>query len=169
MATIIDNTYFTKELTLPVDNINIQTYIDEHEPIILRKALGYPLATEFKDALDAGSPVQKWVDLRDGKEYESYSGYNDKYEGIFSIIADYVYIQISKSIQTYATDGGVKSANTENSIDYSPRYRQKFANDDMINRISKLDEFIRVTNDDTADTYEDYLPESFEKMTVFNI
>ena len=48
MSTIIDQTYFQKaELKLPVDNITTQDYIDIHEPIILRKILGYSLYKEF--------------------------------------------------------------------------------------------------------------------------
>jgi len=168
MATIIDNTYFTNELTLPVDNINIQLYIDEHEPIILKTILGYALYKEFTDALSS-SPAQKWVDLRDGKEYTDNQGNTQKYEGIKSIIADYVFFEIVSDKQWITTDGGVKIANTENSEFGNPRYKQRFANTDMVNRIVYLNEFINSVNDLVADTYDNYLPTTIIKGNIFNI
>ena len=169
MATIIDNTYFTNELKLPIDNISTQSYIDEHEPIILRKTLGYALYKEFKAALDGGSPVQKWVDLRDGVEYTDFSDNLQKYDGIKIIITEYVFTAIVGDKQDYTTDSGVKVGITDNAEKANPRYKQRFAQNDMVDRISVMDEFINVTNSDTADTYADYLPETIEKGNIFNI
>ncbi len=169
MATIIDNTYFTNELKLPADNIGVQSYIDEHEPIILRKILGYALYKEFKAALDGGSPAQKWLDLRDGVEYTDNSDNLQKYDGIKTIITEYVFDAIIADVQTQVTDSGVKKGSTDNAGNYSPRYKQRFAQNDMVDRISVMDEFITVTNNETADTYADYLPETIEKRNIFNI
>ena len=58
---------------------------------------------------------------------------------------------------------------TDNAEKANPRYKQRFAQNDMVDRISVMDEFINVTNSDTADTYADYLPETIEKGNIFNI
>ncbi len=169
MATIIDNTQFVNELKLPIDNISTQRYIDEHEPIILRKILGYALYKEFKAALDGGSPATKWTNLRDGVEYTDFSDNLQKYDGIKTIITEYVFTAIVGDIQSQTTDSGVKTGSTDNAGNYNPRYKQRFAQNDMVHRIVVMDEFINVTNSDTADTYADYLPETIEKGNIFNI
>jgi len=168
MATIIDNTYFTDQLKLPVDNITIQSYINKEEPIILRKILGYALYIEFVTAL-AGTPDQEWIDLRDGVEYTDSSGNLQKYDGIFLIITDHVFNAIVSDLQTEATDGGVKVPLTDNADGISPRYKQRYAQNDMVNRIAVMNDFINRANDYTTDTYENYLPTLIEKRNIFNI
>jgi len=169
MADILNtNAYFINELTLPVDNINWQSYIDEHEPIILRKILGYELYKEFITEL-AGTPSATWTNLRDGAEYTDSSGYLQKYDGIYSIIAEYVFCAIVADKQNYTTDSGVKIGGTENAENYNPRYKQKYAQNDMVCRISVMNDFINATNTETADTYDNYLPETIVKGNIFNI
>ena len=168
MATIINNTYFVNELKMPIDNIDTQSYIDEHEPIILRKILGYALYIEFVTAL-ADTPAQKWLDLRDGVEYTDFNDNLQKYDGIKTIITEYVFNEIVSDKQDYTTDSGVKLGITDNTEKANPRYKQRFAQNDMVDRIAVMDEFINVTNSDTADTYADYLPETIEKGNIFNI
>ena len=168
MATIINNTYFTNELKLPVDNINVQSFINKHEPIILRKILGYALYKEFSAAL-ASSPAQKWLDLRDGVEYTDSLGYLQKYDGIYLIIADYVFNKIIASLQSEATDSGVKLPLVDNAENYSPRDKMIFANNDMVNRIAVMNDYINRTNEVTQDTYENYLPEVIEKINTFDL
>jgi hypothetical protein len=71
--------------------------------------------------------------------------------------------------QTVSTDSGVKRPKTDNAEDTSPRYTQVEAQNDMVDRIAVMDEFINVTNSDTPDTYDNYLPEPIEKGNIFNI
>ena len=154
---IIAPTIFNKtELKLPIDNIDdIQDYIDEHEPIILKKVLGYALYKEFIAAL-AGAPAQKWLDLRDGDEYTDTSDDLQDYEGIQQIIADYVFFEIVSNIQSYTTDSGVFGGATENSERSNPRYKQVFAYNDMVDRLFYMNGFINAANDATTDTYENF-------------
>ncbi len=168
MATIIDSTYFKNELTLPSDGIDVQPYINEHEPDILDKTLGVELADEFVAAL-AGTPATKWTDLRDGKVYDISTTKKGRYKGIKLIIADYVFDKIIADKQGEATSSGVKSGLSENADKTSPRYKQVFAQNDMVDRIAVMDDFINVTNDDTADTYPNYLPTIIEKDNIYNI
>lgn len=172
MATIINNTYFENELSLPIDNINVQLFIDEHEPIVLRKLLGYALYKEFKAALDGGTPDQKWIDLRDGVEYIDNSGNLQKYDGLKIIITEYVFIKIVRDKQNHTTDSGVKIDSSDNAENYNPRYKQVFAQNDMVDRIVLMNEYINVINleiPDTYDTYDNYLHGIIEKRNIFNI
>lgn len=165
---ILDTTYFIDELTLPVDNINVQSYIDKHEPIILRAILGYALYKEFITEL-VGTPSTAFINLRDGVEYTDYSDVLQKYDGIYQIIADYVFVQIVADKQNYTTDMGVKWGGTDNAEPFNPRYKQVYANNDMVDRVIVMNDFINVTNDEAADTYADYLPTKQTKETIFNI
>ena len=165
---IIDNTYFINELTLPVDNINVHSYIDKHEPIILRKVLGYALYKEFITEL-AGTPSTEWTNLRDGAEYTDNSGNTQMYDGIYLIIANYVFEKIVADKQNYTTDSGVKIGGADNAEPFNPRYKQVYAHNDLVDRVSAMNDFINITNSDTANTYANYLPEILTKETVFNV
>ena len=173
---IISLTYFQQgELKLPIDNINdIQFFIDKHEKTILKLLLGYSLYNEFITAL-AGSPAAKWTQLRDGTTYTDDNGDTQEYEGIFYIIADYVYFMIINDKQTYPTDSGVKSSLTDNASNATPRNKQVYAWNDMVDRIFYLDEFIRQSNETDSSTYENYDPITdtdenyFDKVNHFNI
>jgi len=165
---IISPTNFINENGLPVDNIAIQSFIDKHEPKILRKILGYSLYKDFVAGLAEDIVLQKWLDLRDGKEY-TYNENLEKYDGIYEIITDYVFFYISKSKQSESTDAGIKIANKMNMEGTSPREKQVFSYNEMVDLIVFLDEFILAANEDTEDTYEDYESTTIEKINIFNI
>jgi len=166
---IIDNTYFITENNLPVDNINIQSFIDKHEPEILKKIFGYALYKDFIDGLAVlPTPDQKWLDLRDGSEY-TYDGELNKYEGIQNIIADWVYYWITRSEKTTATDSGIKRANVMNMENTDPKSRQVYSYNEMVDQIVLLNEFILANNESVADTYENYETATFKKNNVLNI
>ena len=172
MANIITQTYFsTGELTLPLDGFKdgeIDFYITEHEPIILKKLLGYELYKEFTTALD-GTPATKWTDLRDGdKEYE-YNGITNEYLGIQWIIADYVFSQIVANKLSTVAMSGVKKSQKENALPANPRYKQQYALNDLSDRQITLNRFILSSNETDSSTYEDYLPIVQEKVNVFNL
>ena len=68
---LIDNTYFVGDIALPnLDEVSnsFQATMNKYEEEVLKSLLGYTLYTEFIAAL-AGSPAQKWIDLRDGAEF----------------------------------------------------------------------------------------------------
>lgn len=166
---ILDSTYFKDELKIPIDNIDYQSYIDKHEPIILRKILGYALYKAFIAGLAESTVLQKWTDLQGGVEYTDGSDVLQRYDGIYEIIANYVFVQIVSDKQSYMTDMGIKWGASDNAEPFNPRYKQVYAQNDMYDRAIVLDEFINVTNNASADTYADYLPETQTKGNVFNI
>lgn len=81
--------------------------IEKIETDILKLILGYTLWKEFTDALDAGSPAQKWVDLRDGAEYE-YGGKTYKYEGVKDFEKPAIYSIILPEITYKMTNVGMQ-------------------------------------------------------------
>jgi len=83
---LINHTYFTDDLLIPgLENSDIQgkvqRFIDKHEPALLQDILGYELFKAFTDALAAGDPDQKWIDLRDGVEFTRFNGYKEMWPG----------------------------------------------------------------------------------------
>ena len=72
MSNLIDDTYFKGVISLPVaqqDSANYDKLIADTQRDILIKALGYDLYKQFITAIEGGSPAQKWIDIKDGKEY----------------------------------------------------------------------------------------------------
>lgn len=168
MSTIISPSDFILKLKLPVDNIDIQVWINDNETDILDKILGVELSDEFTAAL-VSSPAQKWLDLRNGVKYTDDSDNKQRYKGIKRIITEYVYVAIVSNYQTESTDSGIKRPAVDNAEDASPGYTLIQANNDMVNRISVMNDFINRTNEITPDTYENYLPEIIEKINTFDL
>jgi len=110
---LIDKTYFVGDISLPnVDNNNTLTNaIDQYEEDVLKKLLGYDLYKEFIAEIQGGSPAQKWIDFRDGKEFTfEFDGntISTKWEGLInankrSLISYYVYAQYRDNRQSTTT------------------------------------------------------------------
>jgi hypothetical protein len=66
-------------------------FIEAAETRILKSILGYTLWKEFSDAVDNDDPLdQKWVDLRDGAEYEI-GDKTYKYDGLKDLLKPAIY------------------------------------------------------------------------------
>lgn len=72
------------------EKVSFQNYLGVKEEEILLKLFGYELWDEFKAAIIAGSPSQKWVDLRDGDTY-TYGGETYKYYGLNDLLVPVIY------------------------------------------------------------------------------
>lgn len=106
---IIDNTYFIKDTSIPnvvelqsATNTGLDLYIDEYVRLLLKRALGQVLFTEFDAFIVNGSlpntAPQKWQDLINGvvyvKDGKSYKWQGLIYtEGLFkaSLLADFTF------------------------------------------------------------------------------
>jgi len=187
---IIDNTYFVRGLSLPVDEIasELNSYIVSLEPEILNKILGYSLTKAFLAGLetetesedeftefegesfeDETSIEQKWLDLRDGAEFV-YSGKTYKWMGFAntekkSIIANYVYVKFTTETAVNVTGTGAGIIQKENSVKVDNRQAQVRAWNEMIDMIRLLHMFIIVNLED----YEDFEGENFGKTNIFNV
>ena len=174
MANIIDTTYFIIDTELSVDEIQneLTSYIDRFEPEILTMILGYDLKKQFVDAL-AGTPAQKWLDLRDGKDF-TVDGIYYNWKGMAntlknSLIAKYVYYQYLVNTNSFTSNNGIKLVNSENAINTNPRQKQCLAYNSMVNDIKKMDYFINNQNSLDPSAYTNYNPITIERINIFNI
>ena len=168
---IIDNTYFIRGLSLPVDEISGQLngYILSLEPEILNKILGYSLTKEFLDGLDETTVVQKWLDLRDGAEF-IYAGKTYKWMGFAnaekkSILANYIYVKFTTETAVNVTGTGAGITQKENSIRVDNRQAQVRVWNEMIEMIRLLHMFIIVNLED----YEDFDGTNYGETNQFNV
>jgi hypothetical protein len=133
---LIDSTYFVKDIAIPnIDEFvnTFQSEIELYEKEVLRSLLGYRLWKEFTDALAGGDPIdQKWLDLRDGAEFSfEVDGVtvNTKWEGLInsdkrSLIAYYVYCK--------SRENGLSTTTSINDVVGIPENAEK------VNNSSKL-------------------------------
>ena len=84
--------FFYAPYNVPNQNekVSFQNYLQVKEEEILLKLFGYKLWDAFEAAIIAGSPAQKWVDLRDGKTY-TYGGETYKYYGLNDLLVPVIY------------------------------------------------------------------------------
>lgn len=143
---LIDKSYFYGDVLIAQktgDEGNINRFIQECEPEILQALLGYSLYKAFLAALllEVG-PVpgpavlleQRFIDLRNGKEYTGLDGQLTKWKGLIftdntakrSLIANYVYFKYTANEATITTGTGEKIGDAANSSAGSPR--KKMAN-----------------------------------------
>jgi hypothetical protein len=123
---MIDTSYFIQDISIPnLDKVtnSITTAISRYEKEILINLLGYELYNEFVTEL-AGSPAQKWLDLRDGADFElEFNGrtYSLHWNGLVnddkvSLISYYVYYKYRENNITVTTGVGEARGKAENSV-----------------------------------------------------
>jgi len=168
---IIDTTYFIRKISLPVDEISgeLTNYILSLEPEILNKILGYSLTKAFLDGLEETTIEQKWLDLKDGKEF-LYGGKTFKWIGFKnaekrSILANYIYVKFTTETAVNVTGTGASLLQKENSIRIDNRGKQVEAWNEMINWINLLHMFL-IAN---LESYEDFDGTNFGLTNVFNV
>ena len=136
---IIDETYFTRELSIPVVN-EVQTeaydtlnyFVDEYVRQLLRDALGIDKFNELDTYVIDGVFVstdapQYIIDLVEGKEYEK-SGVTYKWSGLIStqgvfkksLLANYVYYNWLRNSFTIQSGVGETTLNPQNATLVNP-------------------------------------------------
>lgn len=125
---LIDHTAFVGELNIPISGIGteqlITDYVTKYQDEILRKLLGYKLAKAFIDGLGEAVPPQKWVDLRDGKEFSfTFDGQTitESFAGVKEIIAYYVYLQFRSNNESFFSGQNQVKAQVENTVNADMR------------------------------------------------
>jgi len=91
----------------------IETFLSQSEKKYLTDLLGAQLYTEFKAALDAGSPAQKWVDLRDGATIV----HDDNtiiFAGVKEMLIGFTYYDISRRLNIFLSSVGALVEETAN-------------------------------------------------------
>lgn len=168
---IIDNTYFAENNeALPSDELGsiLTAYINKNEPVILTKLLGYELYKEFDAGFNEVAPTQKWLDLANGKDYRV-NGVLKPFYGLKLVSIAYVYYKYTTENTGHGTSTGIKIVNSENSEFADPSYKQSYSLNDIAEINCQLREFIPTINSETVDTYENYMPNIYKKVNVFNI
>jgi hypothetical protein len=175
---IIDSTYFYGRLTIaqkdtPAVAQTLTEFIAKHESKYLEKILGYKTAKDFTSAIDA-SPAQKWVDLRDGKEFQDVAQQWRKWIGFKnsakeSPIANYVYYQWMANEVSNTTGIGEKKLIFANSINYSPSQKMCYAWNEMIEWHCILQLFLEVNKADYPDYILDWQNEFYYKINDWGL
>lgn len=161
MATI-DTSYFYGELSIAqISQVEIaaslQIIIDSREDELLLKLLGYELYKAYKAGVTGST--QKYLDIRDGKEYTDTSGNLTKWVGLKfaignakkSLIANYVYYHYLADNASFTTGSGEKK--TDLAINVSPEMKMIRAWNEMVNWNIDLHQFL-MANISTYPEYE---------------
>lgn len=166
---IIDTTYFYGELSIAqITDASISgtvtRFINQYEPKILMDLFGYELYKNYKAGIDATD--QKYVDIRDGKEYTNRAGKLTKWRGLKetitapvtgppavagqyqSLIANYVYYHYIRNEVSATTGTGEKTLNAQNAATASPRFKLARAWNQMVDWNCELVEFLLANETD---------------------
>lgn len=123
---IINTSYFIQDIAIPNMDRNpngFNTAIDRYEKEVLISLLGYRLYTSFIAGINEKTPDQKWLDLRDGKDFSFelssrtvYTRWNGfKNVDKISLIAYYVYYKYRYNLLTQVAGIGDVIGKSENS------------------------------------------------------
>lgn len=108
------------------------------EPEVLTKLLTFTFYRLFRDGLAATTPEQRWLDLRDGKEWTNDGGttYFD-FVGLKKLAAQYIYFYYQRKEATQTTGVGEAVNKTENATRISPIQKQVTAWNDMVEMVKQ--------------------------------
>ena len=162
MANIITGYYFIGEINLPDPmSESVGLFISKYEADYLLRALGYSFAKLFSDGLAADAVEQRWIDLRDGAEYDDARGITRKWtgfknSGFNSPIANYIYYWYMRDNVTYTTTSGEAKGKSENSDSASSVMKQLRAYNAMVDMTKQLYDFLTYAKADGAATYSEF-------------
>lgn len=168
---LIDSSYFVGEIDIP--NIDerpntIEFNIEKFEKEFLICLLGRELYDDFIEGLEEATPEQKWLDLRDGANFDlEYCGKTIPmtWEGLvntekFSPIAFYVYYKIRLEELTTVTGSAEVAAEHENSVRANARRK-------MVNAWNRmLDMYGEIRYDDKSFDYNGYSYNVFPRYFI---
>ena len=157
MANLVDATYFIGEINIAqLGQKSVQdkltVFINKYEPQLLTDVLGYAFYKSFKTAIDGDNPESKWIDLRDGAEFDDCNGIAKKWTGFKntekqSPIANLVYYWWQRDAVTATAGMGEIIPQGENSGRTSPYEKMRRAWNEMVDQICLLREFLTAKKD----------------------
>jgi len=166
---LINSTYFAKpDIKLPIDNINVQDYIDKFESDFLTTLLGYELQKEFVSEIEGGTLAPKWVDLKNGAEY-TYNNKLNYFSGVAEIESYYIKAMILIDVQGFISDAGAKFGMNENANNMNPRYLFALALNKVADLQLHLIDFINSKNLEIPGTYNNFYYTIFKPVNIFNV
>ena len=160
---IIDSTYFKGEISIPnLDSVwvseNLTNFINKYEKKILIDLLGNDLYLKFIAGIAESEPDNKWIYLRDGREYPiNYNGseHNVKWGGLKnsekeSLLSYFIYYYLVK-------DGHISFGGTSTSIN-------KTQNSESVSPVNKL---VNAWNSG-VEIYGSILRSNYENKVIIN-
>ena len=141
----------------------VEAYISEWEPILLKHLLGYDLATNLALYADLAIPAPNPIydNIIDGKVFGT-GGDKDRYDGIKKAIIYFVFFKYLSHTQTKLTSSGEIVPKTENSEQISSAHRlcivYNLMTDSNIDLIAMLNENLSLypTWDEYSETQKGY-------------
>ena len=122
---LTDKSYYTGEIDLSINSINetdFNAFVEIIEKRYLILLLGYDLYKSYVAGITAST--QKYIDLRDGKEYTTTDGEGRtvycKWEGLADMLKYFVYYEWQRAKKTIHSSGGEKYPKDENSNNADP-------------------------------------------------
>jgi len=96
------------------ESTDLQAFVTAKSEELLRGVLGTTLYNSYVAGIAAGSPAQKWVDLRDGKDY-TYAGITYRFSGLDNLLVPGIFaLWVKETNETYTVSGVVKSSPAQN-------------------------------------------------------
>lgn len=179
---IIDYTYFIGAINIPnTDKQEVQqsllVFINDFEPAALCNLFGYELFKAFNAGLAVTpDPVQRMVDLRDGKEY-SYGGRLYKWKGLkyvennkkFSLLANYIYFQYTNNKLTQTSGVGEIVNKVDNANSASSNHKTIQAYNQFVKESQELYHFLNANTSTYPEWQNTYWIEVSKTINSFGI
>ncbi len=152
----------------------VQMLINSKEPDYMENILGYQLYKEFTNGISIPTPIQKWIDLRDGTEYTDTNGQIRKWQGLIktnslvhqSPIAYYIYYHYLRNEASINTGVGEAILQGQNGTTVSPIQKQVNAWNAMVKWNLDLFTFLNFKRSEYP--YWDNLQANNTQYTPFN-
>lgn len=101
---------------------DLLNFVRTAEVRIVKELLGITLYNAYVTGLEAATPDQKWVDLRDGAEY-TYNSVEYEYAGLKNLLIPRIYSEWLRETRDKFTDVGTVYNTSERSERVSPARR----------------------------------------------
>lgn len=171
-ATLLDSSYFIRNIYMPqavndaAVKSRVELFIQQHEPEVLERLLGYALYKEFFDSITGPTPAAKYTDLLFGAEYTDGNGYPQKWMGFLnpqknSILANYVYYQYMTDNNTLTTAGGESKQKSEGGFRTDATQKAVRAWNEMRLWIMQLIDYLESRKADYPQWQDYCFPEAF--------
>lgn len=102
---------------------SLPDFIEKQEVLVLKKLLGLRLYTDFIAGLAEATPLQKWIDLRDGAGYEisDNADYYFEYKGLADFLKPFIYSEwIKLNYRKWTNVGMIVNSAQERSTAVNP-------------------------------------------------
>lgn len=156
--------FVTRPYDIPnvTESPDLDDFLEVNEAKVLRELFGQTFYAEIKAGLEAGSPDQIWVDLRDGKAYE-YCDSTYYFEGLKKILIPRLFQLWLRETENTSTTSGVMANTIEHGVKVSPAGRFIRAYNDFARMVGNCNEqentlygFMEA-NDDTYENWDNQL------------